>query len=314
MKVLFVSSSNKKACISPIVVHQAESLEKAGVSVKHFLIKGKGICGYLKNLHTLRKQIFDSHYDLIHAHGISSLLATLSFQKPLIVSLLGSELNESKLFKAIIRNLAKYYWAHTIVKSEDMAIKINITNKSKISIIPNGVNLDLFKPKNKLRAKEEINWSTRNEKIILFLADRTRTSKNFKLAERAFKIMGTSNVKLVDICNIPVKEMPFYLNASDVILLTSLWEGSPNTIKEAMACNRPVVATAVGDISWLFGNEPGYYVTSFEPSNVADKIREALSFSEKFGKTNGRNRLLELGLDSESISRRIVKVYEQVAG
>lgn len=232
----------------------------------------------------------------------------------MIVSLLGSELNESKLFKAIIRNLAKYYWAHTIVKSEDMAIKINITNKSKISIIPNGVNLDLFKPKNKLRAKEEINWSTRNEKIILFLADRTRTSKNFKLAERAFKIMGTSNVKLVDICNIPVKEMPFYLNASDVILLTSLWEGSPNTIKEAMACNRPVVATAVGDISWLFGNEPGYYVTSFEPSNVADKIREALSFSEKFGKTNGRNRLLELGLDSESISRRIVKVYEQVAG
>ena len=104
------------------------------------------------------------------------------------------------------------------------------------------------------------------------------------------------------------------MNASDIVVLTSLREGSPNVIKEAMACNCPVVATDVGDIAWLFGNEPGHFLSGFDPQDVATKLNMALEFSEEYGRTSGRNRIIELGLDSESVARRIVGVYEEAMG
>jgi glycosyltransferase involved in cell wall biosynthesis len=102
------------------------------------------------------------------------------------------------------------------------------------------------------------------------------------------------------------------LCAADVLLSTSHWEGSPNAIKEAMACNLPVVSTDVGDVKWLFGDEPGYYLTSFNPHDVAYKIKESLSFSNEFGKTKGRERIVSLGLASETIAEKISCVYNKV--
>jgi len=102
------------------------------------------------------------------------------------------------------------------------------------------------------------------------------------------------------------------MNAADVVVLTSLYEGSPNVIKEAMACSRPIVATDVGDIKWLFDNEPGHYISSFSPIDMAKKIEFALEFSEKKRRTNGKERIIKLGLDSKSIANRIIDVYKNV--
>ena len=79
-----------------------------------------------------------------------------------------------------------------------------------------------------------------------------------------------------------------------------------------MACNRPVVATDVGDIRWLFGNEPGHFITSFDPEDVAEKIKLALEFSEKYGRTNGRQRVIDLGLDSQTVAKKIINLYKEV--
>lgn len=110
------------------------------------------------------------------------------------------------------------------------------------------------------------------------------------------------------------QDVPDILNKADVVLLTSKWEGSPNVVKEAMACNCPVVATNVGDVAWLFGDEPGYFLTGFDPVVVAEKIRMALAFADKEGKIRGRARIRKLGLDSETVARRVVDVYETVWG
>lgn len=78
-----------------------------------------------------------------------------------------------------------------------------------------------------------------------------------------------------------------------------------------MACNCPIVATDVGDIKCVLGDAEGCYISSFEPADVADKIRLALAFGKR---TQGRKRIMDLGLDSGSISRRIAHVYKEVLG
>jgi teichuronic acid biosynthesis glycosyltransferase TuaC len=311
-RILFVCSGNKSIGPGPVVANQAQSLMDAGVDVSFFLVKGKGSIGYLSNIFRLWKTIKYGKYDIIHAHGISALLATFTLKRPLVVSLLGSELNESKVIKYFNGFLAKHYWSHTIVKSYDMALKLNCTNHNNLSIIPNGVNLQNCRPINQIDAKKAINYKNPEKKIILWMADPGRKSKNFTLAIQAILDLNLESVELLQKHNIPKEKVPFYLNAADIILLTSLWEGSPNIIKEAMACNRPVVSTDVGDVKWLFGDEPGHFITSFIAEDVALKIGKALHFTEKNIKTKGRQRIIELGLNADTVAERLVKIYKTV--
>ena len=309
MKVLFVSSGNSINGISPIIKNQGESLIRQGVDLTYFIIKGKGIKGYLKNIKPLRELNKGNNFDLIHAHySMSAFVASLAGAKPLVVSLMGSDVKSERYFKSIIKMFNKLFWSKIIVKSEDMKQSLGINS---VEIIPNGVDFDKFKLKNQQECKNQLGWDL-SKKQILFVANPSRYEKNFNLANAAFDILSDTNIELKVLKDVPNELMPVYHNAADIVLLTSLWEGSPNVIKEAMACNVPIVSTDVGDVKAVIGNTEGCYITSFDPKDVAKKIKMALEFAKIKGRTKGRERLNELGLDSESVAKRIIGVYEKV--
>jgi teichuronic acid biosynthesis glycosyltransferase TuaC len=309
MKILFVSSGNSKNGISPIIDNQARSLESAGHEVRFFAIKGKGLVGYLKSIPLLRKEIRDNSFDIIHAHySLSGFVAALSSSKKPIVSLMGSDVKSKSIYKIFVKIFINFFWSETIVKSVDMKLSLGL---EELHIIPNGVNLELFKPMNQKKCKEEISWD-QNKIQILFAADPERPVKNFELALAAFRKIDNSIMELKALDNIPNEKMPLFYGAADVILLTSLWEGSPNVIKEAMACNKPIVSTNVGDVKWLFGNIEGHYICEFDPKDVAENIIKASIFLKKNKYTRGAERINEIGLDSIIVSRKLVKIYEKV--
>jgi glycosyltransferase involved in cell wall biosynthesis len=101
--------------------------------------------------------------------------------------------------------------------------------------------------------------------------------------------------------------IPYYLNAADVLILTSLWEGSPNVIKEAMACNLPIVSTNVGDVKEVICNTEGCYITTFDAEDVAKKLEKAVQFGQR---TNGRIKIAHL--DDQVIARKIIGLYKEV--
>jgi teichuronic acid biosynthesis glycosyltransferase TuaC len=309
MKVLYVSSANQNS-ISPIIKNQGESLHKFGIDIDYYGIKGKGIVGYLSNIPKVRLYILKTEPDIIHAHySLSSMVTGLTFsRKPLIVSLMGSDAKSGAFIRWCINWFSRLFWDAVIIKSESMISSLSI--KEPI-VIPNGVNLSLFKPLDNYGLKDRYSFS-QNKKTILFLANPSRLEKNYKLAEQAFNLLDPSTTELQVRYSLPQEEIPLLINAADVVLLTSKWEGSPNLIKEAMACNCPIVATDVGDIRWLFGNVDGHYITSFNPNDVAEKLKYALIFVNEKSRTNGRERIIELGLDSESIAERIFKLYEKI--
>ena len=305
MKVLFVSSGNSLNGISPIIFNQGESLKKNGMILEYLTIKGSGLIGYLKSIPRIRKHIKQNKYDIVHAHySLSAFAASLAGARPLIVSLMGSDVKSKKIFTVGIKIFNLLFWSAIIVKSEDMKASLGLETAL---VIPNGVDTDKFIPINKKEALDFTKWD-KNKRHVLFAANPNRYEKNYKLAQNAFELINDSSIELHSLINIKNEHMPFYINASDVVLLTSLWEGSPNVIKESMACNRPIVSTDVGDVKYMIKKIDGCYVTSFNEEDIKQKIILALEFSE----TQGRNRIKQLEFDSNSIAKKLIAHYLNV--
>ena len=301
MKVLFVSSGNSKLGISPIIKNQGDSLHKAGIDISYYLIKGKGFLGYLKNIKPLRKFIKQNKVDIVHAHySDSAFVASLAGAKPLIVSLMGDDIQGSYLSKIFIKIFYKISWKKIIVKSARMYNHLGLTNAS---VIPNGVNVEMFSSIDKISCQKQLGWDY-NKKHILFAANSSRPEKNYTLAKKAFSILNKKNIELHSLINVSPKQMPLWMNSADVVLLVSLREGSPNVIKEAMACNIPIVSTDVGDVKEVIGNTKGCYLTSFDPKDIADKINIVLDRGKR---TRGKENLKHL--ESSVIAKKIINIY-----
>lgn len=321
MNILFVSSGNTINGISPVVQSQGRSLIDCGHKVDFFTIQGKGFKGYISATVNLRKFIKGKNYNLIHAHyGLSGIIALLANRNlPLVVSFMGDDLlgsnrknggiSKLSVFLTIVnRFLASKYYRFSIVKSAQMFGILNVKNAE---VIPNGVNLKHFYPEEKAKCRKELNLSA-TETIIVFVSNPNRPEKNYTLAKEAVSCLKRDNVRLIAVFNMSHIEIRKWLNASDVVLLTSFHEGSPNIIKEAMACNCPVVSTDVGDVKFILGNTPGCFLGTFTPDDLAETINKALLFSISEGKTTGYQRIIDLEIDSESIAERITMVYKKV--
>ena len=306
MKVLFVSSGNRG--ISPIVHNQGDSLVSQGEVVEYFPIIGKGFIGYLSNIRKLRQFLRENKFDIIHAHySFSAFVASLALARPLVVSLMGSDVKSGVLFRLVIRLFAWLFsWKTIIVKSEDMKESLKIKN---VIIIPNGVDLERFYPQNPKKCQEALGWRS-GKKHILFPANITRKEKNYPLLSQAIKVLNHPDLDIHWFNNVPNEETPLWYNGADVVAMTSLWEGSPNAIKEAMACNRPIISTKVGNVERLFGHTEGCFLIDYSIYDCADKIREALSFK---GELRSRERIIELGLSKDVVARHLISIYEQAS-
>ena len=320
MNVLFVTSGNKTGEPGAVVKNQADSLNNPSVSVKFFLIVGRGLNGYFKAGIKLRKFLKKNNVDIIHAHyTLSGWSAVLGAGKtPVVLSLMGSDTygeyvapNKVKLsskFNTILTYLIQPFVKVIISKSYN--IEKYVWLKKKSLKIPNGVSLNTYYTSK----KEYLNELGLNKETqyIIFFGDKANKRKNYRLFKEAIDRIKNLNFIALNPFPVDAVDIPKYLNSVNLLVLTSLAEGSPNIVKEAMACNCPIVATDVGDVRWLFGDEPGHFITSFNPADVAEKIKKALKFSEEFGRTNGRQRIIDLGLDSETVAQRIIEVYNEV--
>ena len=321
MRVLFVCSGNSKNFdISPFIKTQGDSLYKRGIELSYFTINAKGLFGYILYSLKLSKYLKNNDIDIIHSHyTFSGWTSVLAFpRKHLLLSLMGSDaygdfIGENKRtyksrFSTLLTYLIQPFVDKIICKSE--YISSFVFDKKKAIIIPNGVMLERVYY-NPIGFRKELGMDE-NRKYLLFLGDKNNKRKNWVLVERALAIINNPNYKIIAPYPIDYAKTIKYMNSVDVVLVTSFMEGSPNVVKEAMACNCPVVATKVGDIEWLFGDEPGYFLTDFNEKDCADKIMKAVQYSSEVGKTKGRERIIQLGLDDKTIAERIEKVYKSL--
>lgn len=316
MRVLFVSSGNTDFGIDPLIVNQGESLKKAGVDLDYFTIKGKGFKGYFSNIPKLKKFIKENDYDIIHAHFVyTGWVAIFSAgKKPIVLSVMGSDAYgkykisgkrfKSTYFMMLLTQLIQPFVKAIIVKSKNICRYVYLKNRKYR--VPNGVDFDKFHEINMDKCRKELGLNLDKE-MVLFLADPEKPVKNFKLLKEAFNLLDQNRFELINPFPIENKQFPLYLNACNVFVLTSHNEGSPNVIKEAMACNTPIVSTRVGDVDEVIGETSGCYLINHDPEDVAKNIMKAINFGSR---TTGREDINHL--ESGVIANKIIDIYNKV--
>ncbi len=324
MKLLIVGN-NKPGRFAPFVEEQARALQLQGCEVVFFGVQGKGILGYLRCLPALRRAIQQHQPNLIHAHyGLSGLLSNLQRRVPVVTTYHGSDINKPNILR--FSKIAMRLSAHNIFVSQrnvTLALSPNslITYrlKKRYTLLPCGVNLP--RPWSEMQT-QRVEQLTLNQwvqeklnagvKHVLFAGAFNNAVKEPELAKAAINELESKGVKveLIELKGYNRDQVNALMYNCDTLLMTSKTEGSPQVIKEAMACGCPIVSVDVGDVAErVSGVEGCYVVSSREPAAIAEALQQALAFS---GKTNGRQRIIEMGLNNEQVAERLMAIYESI--
>lgn len=208
-------------------------------------------------------------YDLIHAfYGHCGFLALLQIRYPVVVTFLGSDLLHPR--DGTIGKVAAIFAKGIIVQSEEMK---RVAKRDDTYVIPFGVNLDLFIPSPREEARQELGLD-QNEKLVLFPWNPARSVKRYDVIQEAIQIVRQryNQVGIVSVYDQPHGIIAKYMSACDAMVLASDHEGSPMALREAMACNLPIVAVDVGDVRRLIENVEGCYLCKREPGEIAEKL------------------------------------------
>jgi teichuronic acid biosynthesis glycosyltransferase TuaC len=329
MKILLVTNmypADSRSFYGIFVQEYVEQMRTMGLEMDLFFTDARmSRFQYLKDIPRLKAMAGQKSYDIFHAqHTFSvyqimlsgirkrkkpNVLLTLHEAEVLIpqdvrsssMDVLGS-LVFSKKMKLHALNSVSH-----VVSVESTMPKV-IGYKLPYSVIPPGIDTKLFFPKSKVECRQKLGLSL-DCPIVLFPADPQRSiHKGFAFLEKALSFLS-SDIKLICGGNIPHHSMVDYMNASDVVVQTSNFEASPMVMKEAMACNIPIVSTDVGDVRWLIGDTAGCYICEREPNSIAQKLQLALDFNNR---TNGRDRINELDISLEGIARKYLQLYEKL--
>ena len=285
------------------VREQVEGLRARGLDVDVLIVGGKRRkSSYLGGLLRFLRRIRERRYDVIHAHYVfSGIIARLQFSSPLVVSFHGEP---HQIVGLLSRALAPLVDAVTVTS----AAHRQEIGRQDAYVVPCGVDMDLFAPMPADQARQLLGLK-RDGRLVLF-AGLVRPEKRVDLIRSAVDLLHQQDesVELVIATGLPHEQMPLYMNACDVLVLASDYEGSPVVIKEAMACNLPIVSTNVGDVERIIAGTEGCYLCQQDVQDIASKIKLALARGQR---TDGRSAIEALSLEKTVDS--LLSVYDRVA-
>lgn len=316
MRVLEVSryKNNYADHQLPFVTEQGEAIRALGHGVEYFLVKGD----YIKAVGALKAKICEYKPDIVHAHyGLSAITAELQSLVPVVTTFHNGETHNWHV--NLMTSLMSLRAKHVIYVAPHIREKVYFKAKN-YSIIPCGVTLEDCFLMDKVEARRQLGWDS-DKKYIMFGGAFNNLRKNYPLLKEAVDRIG-NDIEIVEMRGLSRKDCVLRMNACDLFALPTKNEGSPQALKEAMACNCPIVATDVADIKHLLGDLPGHYVLPNKKGNgawwkgdehsaeeLAELIRQALAFN---GSTKGRDRIVELGYTNDLVAKKIIKIYESI--
>ena len=313
MKVLHVTTNyptQEYPIFGIFVKEQVESLQKIGIDCDVFYCDGqnKGFRKYITYVPSLWKRVWFGRYDIIHCHHALSAIILWMTGAPIFKKVVISYQNDptrewgdkvfrffNVFFKAfILKNNSKHYLSYP-----------------KMHYLPNGCNQDFFKPMDMQECRKELGWDL-NKKYIIYMDSNkgVRTQKRRDRFEETLELLRLQygyDVEMVVMRNVKRELIPTYMNAADLHMISSDFEGSPNSVKECMCCNTPVVSTNVGNVYEMIGDiEGAYVVNDFTAESLAQACDKVLKSTVPF---SGRDKFLAKGYGMATVAEKLKSIY-----
>ena len=329
MKILVIGRYKKQFPLNllPFVVEQGECLRQLGMTIDYMAVRGN----YILAVRELKRKIQAFKPDIIHAHfGLSAITAELQCKVPVVTTFHNGETlsKHVNFLSSIFSRRAK----HVIYVAQHIHDLVYFKAK-KHSIIPCGVNIDDCQPADQRSARQQLGFED-GVKYILFGGGFDNLRKNYAILREAVERIEQApwtpveggercgNIVCLEMKGLSRAYCVLRMNACDLFALPSHSEGSPQALKEAMACNCPIVATDMADVRHLLGDLPGHYILR-NPRSTKERwdadekstdelvalVQVALQFE---GRTNGRQRIIDLKLSNEQVAEQLVEIYKSV--
>ncbi len=310
------------------------------------------LADFARDLENFRKRNA-LHYDLIHSHYWLSGRAgkwiqrwwniphvTMFHTAGAVKNAIGVGEHEPELRLEAEKELVKD--CHRIIAStakEKQDLTHYYSCPETISIIPCGVNLDIFRPIDKARALRHLGFN--GEKIILFVGriDPIKGVKNLLTAMSYLKgrmlrlvIIGGDEQSQPEVQklkslvqNLRIQHsvafhglveqgiLPYFYSAADLCVIPSYYESFGMVALESLACGTPVVAAKVGCLeSVIHQGATGYVVGDNAPRRLANKIAQFLSRPNERRKSTETIRASITRFSWSNIADAIVDEYRAV--
>jgi teichuronic acid biosynthesis glycosyltransferase TuaC len=322
MRVLVFTNMFPTAAVpfyGSFVKDEVEALRRAGVELDVYFVNGRANkLAYATMPFGFFTRIRRKHYDVVHVHhSFCGLIATLQHQIPVVWTFHEGEitgdttdaLREQPIKYVAYSKRMKQYVARRVdalvVVAEHLRAPLG---RPDAVWLPAGIDVDLFAPLDTTEAKRRLRLSE-EKRYVLFPSVPSRVEKRYQLAQRAVEILreraaDAADVELIALNNVPHEDVPVYMNASEMVLLTSAFEASPVVIREALACNVPVLSTDVGDARVMLEGIAGCAVVEADPSRIAEALRTALASPRRVA---GRGQMQRYSL--QNTAQSLVSLY-----
>jgi teichuronic acid biosynthesis glycosyltransferase TuaC len=316
MRILSVIPGEAEGASYIFAKRQVVGLQKVGVVNRSFFLTSRlSPWKLFKEWLRFRKEIVNFQPDLVHAHygTMTAFFCIIGTRLPLVVYFRGNDLSchpEISFLRAytgiFLSQVAALRARHLICVSEQTA-QLLWWKGSQASIISSGVDTTIFYPRPWEEARAALGWD-QEERVVIFNVGKDPSRKRLDLARAAVDVAmrwcGEINFCLLS-GDIDPDQIPLMLNAADCLLVTSDFEGSPNIVKEALACNLPIVSVDVGDVRELLQGADLSYIVSRDQENLGEAVAKILNHRKR---SNGHQNIIKLSL--HKTTERIIKIYQ----
>jgi glycosyltransferase involved in cell wall biosynthesis len=303
------------------VARQRRSLQELGVNVDLLHCRPHGEWQLLATRKALRRAVISGGYDLVHAHfGLRSMLLALFQPLPLVITYHGTDVNgiPCQNWRSLGRNLLINGAALSnrqlarradavIVMTAEMKQRLPRAVQAKTWVEPMGVDTMLFRQHPRRHARAHLAWG--QGPVVVFCTLAGKSIKRADLAEAAVREAQRScpDLTLFRLQGVEPEEVPLVLSAADCLLVTSDREGSPNIVRESLACNLPIVSVPVGDVPSLLALDPSAGLIVPRDARLLGK-----ALVEMVNRPRPDLSCIMHSHSLEATGRRIIAIYERV--
>ena len=315
LRVLIITAAYPSAGnhMGAFLEREVEGLRKHGLDITIMHLQGKG--KYARGMWQTFLTNFDNRFDIIHGqYSYGGAVALAQVRQPKVITFWGTDVlkdpaqdsRQNQFSRAISPWLARHADACTVPFAK-MAEELHSPN---VVIIPQGIDFAKFHPMPQAEARQTLGLDPDlAHRYILFCANPAWPRKGYFVVEEAVRLMRQHGAPLdILVANgLPHEQIMVYMNACDILAVPSSLESGPYVVKEAMACNLPVVSTDVGDVRTIIGQTEGCAIAERTGEDFARKMWKSLHTVRR---TTG---FLDIAhLSHEQLVTRIIAVYEQV--